>query len=188
MIFFSLQTKAGTSQLRDFVFYIATTGSGLQGGPLIHARNYAVISGVNAGISSVLKRLRGKEDVQTSMVAAFGSGVMFSLVSGSGNSHANVITTGVFFALCEGVLFKVSRIFIRPRGEDVMYNETRAMLSSLGLEKYEKNFKIGLLTDNTLPQLTDKALQDIKIPPGSRHVILDHVQRSKEEKKGGRRT
>ncbi|KAJ0650794.1 putative mitochondrial import inner membrane translocase subunit TIM22 [Helianthus annuus] len=35
------------------------------GGPLIHARNYAVISGVNAGISSVLKRLRGKEDVQT---------------------------------------------------------------------------------------------------------------------------
>ncbi|MFS7950045.1 putative mitochondrial import inner membrane translocase subunit TIM22 [Helianthus anomalus] len=42
------------------------------------------------------------------MVAAFGSGVMFSLVSGSGNSHANVITTGVFFALCQGVLFKVN--------------------------------------------------------------------------------
>ncbi|KAJ0695253.1 putative mitochondrial import inner membrane translocase subunit TIM22 [Helianthus annuus] len=66
------------------------------------------------------------------------------------NTHPN---TSLNF---KSVLIQVSRIFIRPRGEDVMYNETRAMLSSLGLEKYEKNFKIGLLTDNTLLQLTDK--------------------------------
>ena len=44
-----------------------------------------------------------------SMVAAFGSGVMFSLVSGMGgpNQATNVITSGVFFALVQGGLFKV---------------------------------------------------------------------------------
>jgi hypothetical protein len=30
------------------------------------------------------------------------------------------------------------------------------MLQELGLEKYEKNFKKGLLTDHTLPLLTDR--------------------------------
>ncbi|KAJ1400567.1 Tim17/Tim22/Tim23/Pmp24 family [Sesbania bispinosa] len=37
----------------------------LSGGPLVQARNFAVMTGVNAGISCVLKRLRGKEDVQS---------------------------------------------------------------------------------------------------------------------------
>ncbi|KAF8413439.1 hypothetical protein HHK36_001422 [Tetracentron sinense] len=81
----------------------------LSGGPLVQARNFAVMTGVNAGISCVMKRIRGKEDVQTSMVAAFGSGAMFSLVSGMGgpNQAANVITSGLFFALVQGGLFKV---------------------------------------------------------------------------------
>ncbi|KAL8202083.1 hypothetical protein R6Q57_011230, partial [Mikania cordata] len=52
----------------------------LQVGPLVQTCNFAVMTGVNAGISCVMKRLRGKEDVETSMVAAFRSGVMFSLV------------------------------------------------------------------------------------------------------------
>jgi hypothetical protein len=30
------------------------------------------------------------------------------------------------------------------------------MLNKLGLQKYEKNFKKGLLTDQTLPLLTDR--------------------------------
>lgn len=51
----------------------------LAGGPLIQARNFAVMTGTNAGIACIMKRLRGKEDVQSSMVAAFGSGAMFSL-------------------------------------------------------------------------------------------------------------
>jgi len=44
-----------------------------------------------------------------SMVAAFGSGAMFSLVSGMGgpNLAANAVTSGVFFALVQGGLFKV---------------------------------------------------------------------------------
>lgn len=37
----------------------------LAGGPLVQARNFAVMTGVNAGISCVMKRLRGKEDVQS---------------------------------------------------------------------------------------------------------------------------
>ncbi|KAI3762350.1 hypothetical protein L1987_52778 [Smallanthus sonchifolius] len=159
------------------------------GGPLIHARNYAVMTGVNAYISSVMTRLRVKEDVQTSMIAAFGSGVMFSLVSGMGspNQPTNVITTGVFFAFFQGGIFKVAKIFSQPLVEEVMYIETKAMLSSLGLENYEKNLKKGSLTDRALPMLTDRALQDVGIPPASRLVILDHVQRNKEAKKDNKR-
>jgi hypothetical protein len=40
--------------------------------------------------------------------------------------------------------------------EDTYYSSTRSMLQKLGLEKYEKNFKKGLLTDHTLPLLTDR--------------------------------
>ncbi|KAM0071039.1 putative sterile alpha motif domain, mitochondrial import inner membrane translocase subunit TIM22 [Helianthus debilis subsp. tardiflorus] len=160
----------------------------LAGGPFIQARNFAVMTGVNAGISCVMKRIRGKEDVQTSMVAAFGSGVMFSLVSGLGgpNPAANVVTSGVFFALVQGGLFKVGEKFSKPPAEDVLYSETRSMLSRLGLESYEKNFKKGLLTDRTLPLLTDSALRDVRIPPGPRLVILDDIQRKKGTG-GGRR-
>ena len=44
------------------------------------------------------------------MVAAFGSGAMFSLVSGMGgpNQATNAITSGLFFALVQGGLFQVS--------------------------------------------------------------------------------
>lgn len=43
------------------------------------------------------------------MVAAFGSGAMFSLVSGMGgpNLAANAVTSGLFFALVQGGLFQV---------------------------------------------------------------------------------
>ncbi|KAL9261307.1 Chloroplastic import inner membrane translocase subunit HP30-2-like protein [Drosera capensis] len=142
----------------------------LAGGPLIQARNFAVMTGVNAGISSVMKRLRGKDDVQTSMVAAFGSGAMFSLVSGMGspNQLQNVITSGIFFALVQGGIFTVAQKFSVPPTEDLFYARTRSMLSNLGLQNYEKNFKRGL------------ALRDVKIPPGPRLLILDHIQRDPE--------
>lgn len=46
-----------------------------------------------------------------SMVAAFGSGAMFSLVSGMGgagpNQAANAISSGILFALVQGGLFQV---------------------------------------------------------------------------------
>ncbi|KAK3042813.1 hypothetical protein RJ639_001086 [Escallonia herrerae] len=184
----------------------------LAGGPLVQARNFAVMTGVNAGITCVMKRIRGKEDVH--MVAAFGSGAMFSLVSGMGgpNQAANVVSSGLFFALIQGGLFQVGQLdsnfksifnvamqlgkkFSQPPVEDVLYSKTRFMLSSLGLQNYEKNFKKGLLTDSTLPLLTDRqvlcctlmsfclvyylisALRDVRIPPGPRLLILDRIQR-----------
>ncbi|XP_012488637.1 chloroplastic import inner membrane translocase subunit HP30-2 [Gossypium raimondii] len=162
----------------------------LSGGPLVQARNFAVMTGVNAGISCVMKRLRGKEDVQSSMAAAFGSGAMFSLVSGMGgpNQAANAVTSGLFFALVQGGLFQLGKNFSQPPVEDVNYYRTRSMLNSLGLQNYEKNFKKGLLTDSTLPLLTDSALRDVKIPPGPRLLILDHIQRDPvlKEKQGHR--
>lgn len=160
----------------------------LSGGPLVQARNFAVMTGVNAGISCVMKRIRGVEDVQTSMVAAFGSGVMFSLVSGMGgpNQAVNAVTSGLFFALVQGGIFKLGQKFSQPATEDMFYARTRCILSGLGLQKYEKNFKRGLLTDNTLPLLTDSALRDVKIPPGPRLLILDCIQRDAELMKARR--
>ncbi|KAF6163770.1 hypothetical protein GIB67_012129 [Kingdonia uniflora] len=128
------------------------------GGPLIQARNVAVITGVNAGISCVMKRLRGKDDIQTSVVAAFGSGALYALVSGMGgpNPAANMVTTGVTFALFQGGLFALGQRFLQPPIEDTFYTRTRGMLAGLGLQRYEKNFKKGMLTDITLPLLTDR--------------------------------
>ncbi|KAG9439616.1 hypothetical protein H6P81_019781 [Aristolochia fimbriata] len=34
------------------------------GGPLVQARNFAVMTGVNAGLSCVMKRIRGTEEIQ----------------------------------------------------------------------------------------------------------------------------
>ncbi|MFS7929662.1 putative mitochondrial import inner membrane translocase subunit TIM22 [Helianthus anomalus] len=78
-----------------------------------------------------MKRLRGKEDVHIIMIAALGSEVMYSLVSGMGapNPAANAVKSGV------------EKKFSKSRAEDVLYSETRSMLFRLGLENYEKNFK-----------------------------------------------
>ncbi|KAL4191848.1 hypothetical protein AMTRI_Chr06g191100 [Amborella trichopoda] len=108
----------------------------LTGGPLVQARNFAVMTGVNAGISCVMKRIRGVEDL--------------------------------------------GQKFSQPPVEDVYYTRTRNMLTNLGLQNYESNFKKGLLTDRTLPLLNDNALRDVKIPPGPRLLILDHIQRDPE--------
>ncbi|XP_024025078.1 uncharacterized protein LOC112092664 [Morus notabilis] len=118
------------------------------------------------------------------MVAAFGSGAMFSLVSGMGgpNQVANAATSGLFFALVQGGLYQLGQKFSQPPVEDIYYAKTRGMLSNLGLQNYEKNFKKGLLTDSTLPLLTDSALRDVRIPPGPRLLILDHIQRDSELK------
>lgn len=120
------------------------------------------------------------------MAAAFGSGAVFTLVSSNGigggpNLAANALSSGLLFALMQGGLFKVrlsllhisfhvmslhityiycclqlGEKFSKPPTEDVLYTKTRGMLTSLGLNNYEKNFKSGLLTDTTLPLLTDR--------------------------------
>ncbi|CAN8252204.1 unnamed protein product [Cochlearia groenlandica] len=159
------------------------------GGPLVQARNFAAITGVNAGIACVMRRIRGKEDLESAVVAALGSGAAYSLVSaGLQGQPMNAITTAAGFALFQGVFFKLGERFSKPSVEDPYYTRARSMLLKLGLEKYEKNFKKGLLADPTLPLLTDSALRDVSIPPGPRLLILDHIQRDPElkSKRGSR--
>lgn len=150
-------------------------------GPWVQARNIAVMTGVNAGILCALRRVRrGVDDVQNSMAAGFGSGLAFSLVSGVNgpNPAANALSTGVVFALFNGAFYKAGQALSQKKPKDVHYRDASGMLATLGLQKYEKNFKRGLLTDNTLPLLNDSALQEVRIPPGPRLLILDYVHRS----------
>lgn len=42
--------------------------------------------------------------------------------------------------------------------DQMEYEQTTGMLRELGLEKYEKNFKKGMLTDRTLPLLSDRSV------------------------------
>lgn len=152
----------------------------LAGGPWVQARNFAVMTGVNAGISCAMKRARGGvEDIQTNMVAAFGSGAIFSLVSGAGgqNMIPNAVMTGAFFAAIQGGLFKLGKV-AKPPPDDIYYMNGRGMLQQLGLERYYKNLKRGLLADSTLSLLNDSALRDVNIPPGPRLLILDFVKRN----------
>lgn len=58
------------------------------------------------------------------------------------------------------------------------------MLATLGLERYEKNFKRNKLTDDCLPLLDDSALKDAKIPPGPRLVIRDYVSKAYGKRAG----
>eukprot|EP00271_Cylindrocystis_brebissonii_P009321 TRINITY_DN24060_c0_g1_i1.p1 TRINITY_DN24060_c0_g1~~TRINITY_DN24060_c0_g1_i1.p1 ORF type:complete len:238 (+),score=52.96 TRINITY_DN24060_c0_g1_i1:144-857(+) len=150
--------------------------------PWNQARNFAVMTGVNAGITAALRRTRGVEDVQSSMAAAFGSGVAFSLVSGMGgpNPAANALSSGIAFAVVQGAIFQLGQQFGggASQEEDRSYFHTKGMLGRLGLTKYEKNFKKGMLNDRTLPLLNDRALQEVKIPPGPRLLILDHIKTS----------
>jgi len=54
------------------------------------------------------------------------------------------------------LILQIGQKFSQPPVEDIQYAKTRHMLNNLGLLSYEKNFKKGLLTDNTLPLLTDR--------------------------------
>ncbi|XP_071717994.1 chloroplastic import inner membrane translocase subunit HP30-2-like [Rutidosis leptorrhynchoides] len=127
---------------------------------LVDARNLAVFAGASAGITCVLKRLTGKRNFQTSMMSSFGAGFMFSLVIGNQPSRAIAVKT-----------------FSKAQTEHASYNETRSMLTRLDLDHYEHNFRKSLLKDTFLPYLTDSDLQEVKIPPGARKLILDHIKR-----------
>lgn len=60
------------------------------------------------------------------------------------NTFPNVIQLGQRFSKVPSV------------DKDLYYSKTRSMLSNLGLDRYEANFKRGLLTDYTLPLLNDR--------------------------------
>uniref|UniRef100_M4FIY5 SAM domain-containing protein n=1 Tax=Brassica campestris TaxID=3711 RepID=M4FIY5_BRACM len=115
---------------------------------------------------------------EKSLVSASGAGLAISLVSeGLKVKPAHALSTAAVFAVVSGTIYKVSETIKSHNAQDAFYTETRVMLSKLGLEEYEKNFKKGHLTDPTLPFLTDSVLQEVNIPPGPRLLILDHIQR-----------
>jgi len=158
--------------------------STMMGGPGVQARNFAVMTGVHACISTTLKKVRnGTEDLKGNMVASFGSGAAFSLVSGVGgpNPIPNALSTGVVFALFQGAFYQIGKQFSKGKAggsgakADAAYFRTDQMLDTLGLVQYRKNFRRGLLSDSTLPLLTDSALHDARVPAGPRLLILDHV-------------
>ncbi|KAI3714223.1 hypothetical protein L1987_72820 [Smallanthus sonchifolius] len=74
--------------------------------PYLTARSFAVLAGSIGGISYVMKRLRGKEDVLSSMVVGFSTVVIYSLVSGM-RSPIFIIANGLIIALVCGFIFKV---------------------------------------------------------------------------------
>eukprot|EP00192_Tetraselmis_astigmatica_P018734 CAMPEP_0117662472 /NCGR_PEP_ID=MMETSP0804-20121206/8070_1 /TAXON_ID=1074897 /ORGANISM="Tetraselmis astigmatica, Strain CCMP880" /LENGTH=249 /DNA_ID=CAMNT_0005469371 /DNA_START=199 /DNA_END=945 /DNA_ORIENTATION=+ len=142
----------------------------MMGGPGVMARNFAVLTGVNAGLNVAIKKWRGKDDCQTAMMASFGSGVAFSFVSGMGNAAPgtpgagpipSAIITGTMFALFQGAFYQIGKNFFggegSAEGEPDKYLRTKYMLSNLGLEKYESNFKKGLLDDSTLLLLNERS-------------------------------
>lgn len=164
------------------------------GGPVVQARNFAVMTGVNAGVLAFMKRWRGKDDVQNSLAAAFCSGACFSLVSGgisSGGGGAAAMagapppnplmaafSAGVIFALFQGGFYKLGEKFgggSSSKVEDTEYLRVKAMLKSLNLSQYEKNVRKGRLNDLTIGLWDTPALQEVRIPAGPRLLILAHI-------------
>lgn len=150
------------------------------GGPLQQAKAFAVMTGVNAGLSRAIKHHRGGvEDWKGAMGAAFGSGMCFSFVSGmapQGNPAAAAIATGVSFAIIQGMFSKVGEVFTRGmKQEDPHYVRAKNLLKMLNLSQYERNIQKGMLADNTIMLWNDAALQEVRIPPGPRLLILHHL-------------
>jgi hypothetical protein len=147
-----------------------------KGGPWGQARNLGVMTGVNAGLSLAIKKARGgKEDVWGSMAAAFGAGMCFSLVSGVPNPAQAAITTGAAFAGFNGLFYQIGKAFQGDPQKDVEYARATHMLQALGLGKYDGNLKKAQLTDATVMLWNDAALQEARIPPGPRLLILHHL-------------
>lgn len=53
---------------------------------------------------------------------------------------------------------------------EAKYMQSSYMLANLGLQKYHRNIKNGLLTDDTIMLWNESALTECRIPPGPRCV------------------
>ncbi|KAI3838262.1 hypothetical protein MKW92_019733 [Papaver armeniacum] len=120
--------------------------------PMSEARIMAAMEGARASVTCIMKRIKGKEDVQTRMAAGFGAGVTLGMIRPR-DSY------GAVYAV---MLARLLEVFLSARSKHFSaareYTRTRCMLSNLGLQNYEENFKKGLLTDITIPLLTDRQL------------------------------
>ncbi|KAI3856493.1 hypothetical protein MKX03_023541 [Papaver bracteatum] len=145
---------------------------------LVQVRNFSVLRGTDGAMICALRRIRGKDDTPARAVAAFTSGFMYQMVKDIPSPRApEAIAMGLILAVCQGL---VHEMVVRSNScqlEDTCYTRTRSMLSNLGLQNYEKNFKKSLLTDNAMPMLKDRDLEKAGIPLGPRVLILDHIKR-----------
>ncbi|CAH8361026.1 unnamed protein product [Eruca vesicaria subsp. sativa] len=143
-----------------------------------YARDCSALGAAGFGIKSIMTEIRGKDDLTNHIVSGSGAGLALSFVKqGVKAQPAHALFTAAGFAVLTGTVYKVNETITSRNAREALYTETRAMLSKLGLQKYEKNFKKGHLTDPTLPLLTDRELQEMNIPPGARLLILDHIKR-----------
>ena len=167
------------------------------GPPKVLALNLAVFTAVQGGLTLAVKKYRGVDDIQTSMLGMLGAGAALSLTSnlaGGGQPAApgqakpttpvgyltDAVRTGVLFAALNGAFMKIGQWFTgKNSSQDIYYYHTVGMLTALGLEKYENNFRKGLLMDDCLALLSDSALKEVKIPPGPRLKILNYIAASR---------
>ena len=141
----------------------------VQQAPKVLALNLAVFSAVQSGLTLAVRKYRGTgtDDISTNMIGMFGAGGALSLCTNlvgdqpaapgqtkpttPGGIAADAVRTGALFAALNGAFMKVGQMFSNKNpSEDVYYYHTVGMLNALGLEKYEKNFERGLLTDDWL--------------------------------------
>ncbi|KAH0924709.1 hypothetical protein HID58_016965 [Brassica napus] len=98
---------------------------------------FSVISAADCGIESVMKGIRGKDDVTNRLVSGSGAGLTFCFVSkGLKARPAQALLSAAGFAVISATVYKMMKT-TKPRD---FYTEARAMLVKLGLEEYEKNF------------------------------------------------
>lgn len=96
---------------------------------------------------SKLSRGTGEEDIWNTISGSVASGMAFSFVSALGTPAGPaldaVVGTGAMFGIFNGVFFKIGRAFGggQPKPKDTDYERVSAMLTSMGLSQYEKNFK-----------------------------------------------
>ncbi|KAI3849693.1 hypothetical protein MKW98_026607 [Papaver atlanticum] len=135
----------------------------------------------NNNIKSVLAQLQtkwgGLEKGFQGWVS-FTSGYMFQVVRSIPSPEA--VATGLLLAVCQGLVHEWQVRSNLSQLEDTRYTKTRFMLSNLGLQNYENNFKKNLLTDNTIPLLKEIDLEKAGIPLGPRILIVDHIKRCGE--------
>ncbi|KAI3916427.1 hypothetical protein MKW92_048066 [Papaver armeniacum] len=144
---------------------------------LLQVRNFSVLRGTDGAMICAMRRIRGgKDDTPARAIAAFTSGCMFQVVRNIPTAEA--IATGLLLAVCQGLVHEWQVRSISSQLEDTYYTRTRFMLSNLGLQNYEKNFKKNILTDNTMPLLKDSHLEQAEIPLGPRILILNHIERN----------
>ncbi|XP_013596146.1 PREDICTED: uncharacterized protein LOC106304281 isoform X2 [Brassica oleracea var. oleracea] len=141
-------------------------------------RDYSAFFAALCGIESAMSAIRGKDDITNHLVSGSGAGLALSFLrQGFKLRPAHALSSVAVFAVIQATIYKVKETIKSRNAQDALYTEARAMLSMLGLEEYEKNFKKGRLTDPTLPLLTDRELREVNIPPGARLLILDHIKR-----------